>query len=384
MSLVSNIVINGFSILILVIICVHSLKRIEEKSLRLRMYIIMILTTILLLMLDVLSRTDGNLGTIYPFINHVSNFLLFLLNPILPSLWVMYVDFQVYHDEKKTERLIIPLLLLNAANAVMVIVSQFNGWYYFIDANNIYHRGPFFAISTLIIFILLIAAFAVGVRNRKTIDSKQLFSLLFFPVPPVVGIILQIFIYGISFALNSIVLSLLIVILNIKDDTILTDYLTGIGNRKKFESILKKSVRKSSKNKTFSLVMLDIDEFKEINDTFGHEMGDKALQVSADLLEKCSRSKDYVARFGGDEFCLLLDINDIASLEAMVRRIKDSVNRLNDSGEFPFRLKFAIGYAVYDYQTDMKAEDFVKHVDVLMYENKRRKNVMLDQCELPY
>lgn len=384
MSLINNIVINGFSILILVILFLHSLKRIEEKSFQQRMYVKMVLITILLLMLDILSRTDGYLGTIFPVINHVSNFLLFLLNPVLPSLWFMYADFQVYHDEEKTKRLIIPLLLLNAVNVVMVIVTQFNGWYYFIDANNIYHRGPFFVISTLIIFVLLIAAFAVGVRNRKTIDSKQLLALVFFPVPPIVGVILQIFIYGISFVMNSIVLSLLIVILNMKDDSIFTDYLTGIGNRKKFESILKESVRKSSKNKTFSLVMLDLDEFKEINDTFGHEMGDKALQVSADLLEKCIRSKDYVARYGGDEFCLLLDINDIVTLEATVRRIKDTVDALNNSGEFPFRLKFTVGYAVYDYQTDMKAEDFVKHVDLLMYENKRLKNVIADQCKLPY
>ena len=275
MNLVNNVVINGFSILILVILLIHALRRIEEKSMQQKLYVRIVLITILLLILDVLSRSDGHLGTIYPFMNHVSNFMMFVLNPVLPSLWLMYADFQVYHDEEKTKRLILPLLLLNAVNAVMVIVTQFNGFYYSIDANNIYHRGPFFVISTLIIFALLIAAFAVVARNRKTIDSKQLFALVFFPVPPVVGIILQISIYGIAFGLNSVVLSLLIVLLNLKDETIFTDYLTRIGNRKKFESVLKESIKKSAMNKTFSLVLLDIDEFKEINDTFGHEMGTK-------------------------------------------------------------------------------------------------------------
>lgn len=376
MGLINNVMLNGFSVLLLITLCVHTLRKTDERSARQKLYICTLLSTILLLVLDLFSRFDGNLGTIYPFINQVCNFLLFLLNPILPSIWLMYVDVQIFHNEGNVKRLFAPLLILNAVNAVIVVISQFNGWYYFIDAGNIYHRGPLFILSMAFMFIPLFASFIICVRNKDKINQKQLFSLLFFPVLPIMGTILQLCIYGLAFALNAMTLSLLIVLLNMKDDVIYADYLTGIGNRKKAVTVLKECLRKSSPRRTFSLVMLDIDKFKEINDTFGHEMGDNALKASAELLKKCIRSKDYVARYGGDEFCLILETYDKKSLEAVLRRINHYVDSLNNSNTFPFKLSLTAGYAVYDYHSNLGIEDFIKQVDMMMYENKRIKNCM--------
>lgn len=373
MSFVNNVALNGFSVLLLLILCFHCLRRSEEKSMPFRLYIEILLVTILMLILDMFSRTDGNLGTLYPVLNHVSNFSLFLLSPFVPSLWLMYVSFQTSHDEEKTKKLILPLIALNAANGLMVLISQFTGWYYFIDSDNIYHRGPFFFISVLITFLLIVLAFVVIMQNKKSIGEKQLFSLMVFPLPPVAGVILQVYIYGMSFVLYSIVLSLLIVILNMQNDTIYSDFLTGVGNRKKLEAVLKDGIKRSSMRRTFSLVMMDIDEFKEINDTFGHEMGDRALKAAAELLRKCVRSKDYVVRFGGDEFCLVMEIYDKDSLESMVSRINFCVEQFNASGQFPFKLSFTIGASVFDYNSGMKPEDLIKQVDMLMYENKKLK-----------
>lgn len=80
-------VINWFSVLLLIILCVHSLRSVDEKTFQHRLYVEVVLITIILLILDVLSRTGRNLGTVYPLINQVENFLLFLLNPVLPSMW---------------------------------------------------------------------------------------------------------------------------------------------------------------------------------------------------------------------------------------------------------------------------------------------------------
>lgn len=373
MNLIDNTILNCFSVFLLIILFVYSLKRTAERSLQQRLYTGILISTILLLIMDIFGRCDGNLGTLYPIINHLSNILLFFLNPVLPSLWFLYVNFQVYHDEERVKRLLAPIILLNVVNVVIIAISQFNGWYYFIDANNVYHRGPLFILSIAFIFILLLAAFVLCLRNRDKIDRKQLFSLLFFPILPIVGTILQISFYGLAFALNATALSLLIVLLDMKDDVIYTDHLTGIGNRRKAELVLKESINRSSKRRTFSLVMLDIDKFKEINDTFGHEMGDTALKASAALLKKCVRSKDYVARYGGDEFCLILEIYDSEKLELVIRRMNNLIDSLNSSNEYPFKLSFTAGYAVYDYNSDLGIEDFIKQVDVQMYENKRLK-----------
>jgi len=375
MGLTNNLVLNTFGVFVLTVICVYSFKRNEIRSIQQKLYIAVLLANILLLILDTLSRADGKLGTIYPLINQVGNFMLFLLVPILASIWCLHVNFQVFHDLKKIKKLTLLLLVPFSINAGIVIISQFTGWYYYIDTNNIYHRGPFFVASAMITILLIFAAFVFSVLNRKKISKKNLFSLIFFPVPPLLGTLLQIFIYGYAFTLNSVVLSLLIVFLDMNEYAIYNDHLTGIGNRKKLDAVLNESIRRSSPQRTFSLVMMDIDDFKKINDTYGHVMGDKALKAYAKMLKECIRSRDFVVRHGGDEFGLVLDVYDDMSLESALRRINDCVDLVNDMQQFPFRLGFAQGHAVYDYQSHLTAEDFIKHVDMLMYENKREKQL---------
>ena len=371
MDLTYNIIINIYSIALLIIICHNSLKHDEKESLQHKLYMMVLKNTILMLVVDILSRFDGKPDTVYPVINHLGNFMIFLLNPILPSLWLLYVHVQVFQDEKETKRLIYPLLAINALNAVMVILNQFFGWFYYIDSDNIYHRGPLFLFSALITVALILVAFVLIIVNRKKIEKRHYFSLVFFAVPPFVCIILQIIFYGMSLMLNSVVLSLLMVSLNIQNHSMYTDYLTGVNNRKKLEIYLKEKISTSTEDKTFSAIMIDLNSFKSINDTFGHDMGDNALQVFAKLLNSCLRSNDFIARFGGDEFFIVLDISNRMDLEEIVRRINVCVEKYNESGERPYKLDFSIGYAVYDYHSHMKAEEFQKQIDILMYENKQ-------------
>ena len=150
-----------------------------------------------------------------------------------------------------------------------------------------------------------------------------------------------------------------------------TDYLTGVNNRKKLETYLKERINSSTKKKTFSAILIDLDNFKYVNDAFGHDMGDNALETSAKLLKSCIRSNDFIARFGGDEFCIVLDVSDRDNLEKTVCRINDCIEKYNESGIQPYKLGFSMGYDVYDYHSHMKVEEFQKHIDMLMYENKR-------------
>jgi len=372
MNFVNNLVINIYSIILLVIIYLHSLKQTEKDSLQQKLYITMLQITILMLVMDIFSRFDGKPGTIYSSINRFGNFLIFLLSPILPSLWLLYVHCQVFHEERKTRRLLYPLFVINAINAAIVVLSQFLGWLYYFDSDNIYHRGPLFLLPASITIVLILAAFVLVIVNRKKIEKKYYFSLIFFGIPPFVCIILQIIFYGISLMLNSVVISSLIVLLNIQNQSMNTDYLTGVNNRKKLETYLKKKISTSTKNKTFSAIMIDLDNFKSINDTFGHDMGDYALETFAKLLKSCIRSNDFIARFGGDEFFIVLDVSDRINLEAAVCRINDCIEKYNESSAMPYKFSFSMGYAVYDYHSNMTVEEFQKHIDILMYENKRK------------
>lgn len=375
MSLQSNIIINSFSILLLSIILVHSYLNVEKNTLQNRLFILLVQLTMLILVFDIFGRFDGNPDTIFPLLNHLGNFLIFLLSPVLPSIWIMYVYFQIFRNEKKALKLFLPLLMVNLLHGAIIIMSQYTGWLYTISADNIYHRGPLYFLSSGFSAILLLVTFGLLLKNRARLDRKYFFSLTFFGVPPFIGVLLQTNFYGVSFVLNSVVLSLLIILLDIQVNSINTDYLTGINNRQKLENALGKKVETSGENSAFSLVMLDIDNFKTINDTFGHDAGDTALKTAAALLKNCLRSGDFIARFGGDEFYLIMDIPDRKSLETAISRIRRKVETFNDSGTLPYKILFSIGYDVYDHTSGMKADDFMKHVDHLMYQDKSNKKI---------
>jgi len=367
----NSFVINVYSILLLLILLYHSLKQAEKESIPSRLYILLLGVTALELIADVLGRFDGRPNTLYPILNHIGNFTVFFLNSVLPSLWLLYVYYQVYNENRNVRRLYLSLAAVNAANLAFVILSQFYGWIYYIDADNIYHRGPFFLLSAAMVFVLHIATYVLLVIKRRKIEKRYFFALAFFVVPPLACVVLQSFFYGISVIYNGVVLSLLLIFFNIQNQSIHIDYLTGVSNRKKLETHLREKVSLSHESRTFSAIMLDLDNFKSINDTFGHAAGDNVLEAAAKLLKNCIRSNDLVARFGGDEFCIVLDISDNAHLEAAVRRINDAIQKFNQSGALPYKLGFSMGYAVYDRHSDMTVEEYQKLIDMRMYEDKR-------------
>lgn len=375
MNLVYNIGINVYSIMILAIISYQALKLVEKDSLQDKLFIKLLFCTILLLFVDILSRFDGTASTLYPIINQFGNFLVYLLNPILPSIWLAYVHFQIFRDERRTKKLVYPLFAINFINTAILIMSQFSGWYYYIDADNIYHRGPLFLFTAFLTILVVLTAFVITIINHEKLERKTFLSLIFFALPPFACILLQIAFYGISLMLNGVTLSLLVVFLNIQNKNIYIDFLTGVNNRKKLDVYLKNKVNTSTKDKTFSAILIDLNNFKYINDTFGHDMGDKALEIVAKLLESCLRSNDFIARYGGDEFLIVLDISTRIELEAMVERINNCVAKYNESNSQPYELGFSMGYAIYDYNSQMNAEQFQKQIDLLMYENKHARNI---------
>lgn len=371
MSLANNVILDVYSVALLCIISFHSMAHTEVKSLQYKLYMWMLNTTILMLPVDILSRFDGNPGTIYPILNHTGNFLVFLLSPVLPSLWLLYVHIHIFQDEQKTKRLFYPLLAVNAVNTAGVLLSQFTGWFYYINAQNVYHRGPLYLFCASVTIALLFAAFMLILTNRRQIRNKHYCSLLFFAVPPFVSIVLQILFYGVSLILNSMVLSLLVVFLNIQNETMYTDYLTGVSNRKRLDAYLKEKINKSSPDETFSAILIDLNNFKCINDTFGHDAGDAALKLFAKLLGSCLRSTDFIARFGGDEFCIVPDISSQTDLDALIDRINDCIDKYNKAGKQPYDFGFSLGYAVYDYHSHISVAEFQKRIDVLLYKNKQ-------------
>ena len=152
-----------------------------------------------------------------------------------------------------------------------------------------------------------------------------------------------------------------------------TDPLSDLPNRRGLVSFLEQSLTHARQNMTRGAVLyIDIDNFKWINDTFGHDAGDELLTNVAARLKNCLRDSDFVARLGGDEFAIVCpQVNSPAAIELLARRIVDRIAR-------PFKLKAgegivgaSIGIAFYSPDTK-NADELLRLADLAMYQTKNR------------
>jgi diguanylate cyclase (GGDEF)-like protein len=359
------------SLIILFIIYVNAYNRSEKVFMHYQLFIDLIRINITLIIIDTLGWVFNGLpGVGSVACNTGFNLLLYIIVPMAPSLCVIYVDFQIFRNENRIMRLKRVLMVFLAINAVAAVISLSTGWFFSVDSGNIYHRGGYFWVHVAYCYLLIGYSFFSVLLNRSLIEKRFYYSLLLFFLPQTIGTTIQVFVYGVSYNWTGMMLSLLIIYFNIQDRGLNTDYLTGVYNRRQLDEYINAKIRNSTEDRSFSAILIDMDEFKSINDRFGHDTGDEALKDAAGILRKSLRLNDLIARFGGDEFVVILDIDSREMLEQAVKRIADNVEDFNRDGQKPFKLSFSMGYDVYDVNSKLKPDDFFNHIDMLMYNNK--------------
>ena len=150
------------------------------------------------------------------------------------------------------------------------------------------------------------------------------------------------------------------------------DYLTGLYTRKELEYFTDMLSKRKSSKKMYGGLMVDIDNFKGINDVFGHDTGDRVLREVSDIFLKSFRNTDFVSRIGGDEFVAICEIQSMSDLEIIVKRIQSHVDSINSLEHFPFKISLSIGYDRWDLK-NLSKEEFMVHIDKKMYREKDAK-----------
>ncbi|MEE8201795.1 MAG: GGDEF domain-containing protein [Candidatus Acidoferrales bacterium] len=150
------------------------------------------------------------------------------------------------------------------------------------------------------------------------------------------------------------------------------DPMTRVYNRYCLEEMLQKEMSRAERySKVFALIVVDLDRFKEINDRFGHLMGDFVLAEVGQILRSCVRGSDIIIRYGGDEFVLLLSETDLLGAEVVVNRIHKKVEQWNASNRVArFDLTVSTGISIYS--EGKKATDLIAEADRQMYVMKKR------------
>lgn len=365
------------------LIAIHEFSRLERRTLQDKLFKALLKLNMILIVLDAMGHLlNGKAGIINKLLNYTVNTFSYIITPLPLLLWVFYVDYMIFQSEKRIKKenfyLFFPILI----NAILVLLSPFKGLIFFIDDKNFYHRGPLFIFLAAICYLFILLSIVIILLNKSKIGSKKFISMLVYPLPILIGGILQNIFYGISTIWIGSTTSILILYFSIQSSRLNTDYLTGLYNRRQLDNYLKSKIRNSSIENSFAGILIDLDDFKSINDVFGHNEGDEALLSTANLLKKCFPKNALIVRYAGDEFVIIKDISKPENLKTAIDKLNTFITNYNLRTDKPYKLKLSMGYAVYDHKSRMGAEEFIKHIDSLMYEEKKIKKKLMNKSIL--
>ena len=159
-----------------------------------------------------------------------------------------------------------------------------------------------------------------------------------------------------------------------------TDYLTGLANRPEFERAIDRAVASAERHKRrLALMMIDLDNLKDINDTYGHHVGDEAIRALAAELQRAVRATDTSGRLGGDEFGVAMPDADERDAREVGIRVREALEHLNRTNKVPVPVEFSIGITAWRPGLDWQA--MYQAADKALYVDKRRRHAAKRRLE---
>lgn len=307
---------------------------------------------------------DGSSGVALRVLVFLSGSWLFLGNVLIGYTWAQFITTHLNIRFSATRRKVyqmgrIVACVLLVANIFYPLVFSYK------DA--LYHRGPAYGVFLLFAFLYMLDSLYLYIKCCKQNGTLKLFPVDVFFVPVAIGVIVQAIFVEVAITWTSIAVALAGVMTALKNETIFLDYLTGLYNRVYLEFLQKQACKK--KDALVSGIMIDLNGFKQINDTYGHAEGDAALLIVAELLRKSFSEYGVVTRCAGDEFIVMLNTTDEQLIQRLIQRAKENFEDENKKNNKPYLLSASMGYATADLRAETIA-DFMNRIDHQMYQDK--------------
>jgi len=263
-----------------------------------------------------------------------------------------------------------PLLII----ILLISTSMFTRLIYYYDDDGSYARGPLYFILIFVgLFYLAYAAIHIIKRIFATHSPsvrKEYMYLLSFAFLPILAGLIDLAVPHLPVMELALLISIVLFYIAFQDKLIYVDALTGMNNRRVADKYLRTHLGLAAPDNPLYFFLADCDDFKIINDKYGHLEGDRALKIIGSELEKLSiRFNCYVARWGGDEFVLIARKNGIPEPEVLIRMFTNNLNnRVKEEG-LPYEIPISVGYIPCD---DSKAStiDIFGQAERLMYKAK--------------
>jgi len=369
--------IDIFSLLVLAVVMASHLRNSHDSLRRQQFFRGMILSDMAILLIHIFitmtqGRTHAEIVNLIIWSLYLTGCLMFCL------MWALFFTIKRGQPVMRYEFLLLLLPLL--ISVVFLGVNLAGGLVFSISRDHTISRGPLFPIIIISMYAYIIYTFVLLLHQKKNMTPGEEVPYLLSPMLVMaVGIVQTLINIDIPIVWPAVAVALLVMQLRMLGEKANIDYLTGLYNRKYIDNYINDLLQSGGGMRgvrSFAALMLDIDGFKRINDNFGHVEGDRAIMTAAEILKKSVRKGDFVARYGGDEFLVILDHSSSGTPKRVIKRIRDSLARFNGNNIKPYRLEFSIGYKLFSGDADLSAKEIFSSIDELMYRNKLSKTTV--------
>lgn len=366
---------NGSAFLLLTLLKLIMHRKVKLKSLLdARLLSVMINLTMFQCFFDTLVFwIDGKTFPMARELTYLGNIMYYIINVTVSYIWPLFTEYKLNSNVVRLKKLAILLGIPLVFTVILVSTTPLNGFIFTVTADNRYVRtGLNFLIPTLlIVFYLLFGTIQIH-WYRRSRGKYMLFPAIYFVTPTFLAVTIQAFCYGTSFIFIGTAIGITGIYLSTQSESAYIDQLCGVYNRRYYSDYIRAFFNSKNKGSIVTGVLIDMDNFKPINDNFGHETGDEALVSFSSVLRRHMRKIGFVVRYGGDEFILLTSKTEQDAV-SVVRSITEEIDEINYSGKNKYKLAFSYGIATVD--SDSTSDDFLNAMDSRMYEMKRARKV---------
>ena len=363
-----------FALLVLAMFTFIITQKNDLNEYRNRILLVFFLVAIILIIIELGTfLVNDKLDPISKVMNYFLNYLLLFLIPFLSGIWASYIDYVIFESKdrlKKNFYYLYPVVMVT----ILLLINTFYPILFSINEQNHFVKESFHFLMLLTMVVIYIHIWIVVIKNKNKVKSTVVWSILSFAILPFMFEIIELYFGELPYTFIAVGYSLCFNYLILETVSASHDYMTGLYTRRKAMSYQRSLLKKKM---SYTIIVIDLDDFKYINDTFGHYKGDQAINEFSFILNQVYSDNGLVSRLGGDEFLIVSLICENNLIIKKMSQIRELIK--HEDFEYGMYLDFSYGLAHCE-EVKNQDEDMMIHLaDERMYMMKKdRKEKKID------
>ena len=289
--------------------------------------------------------------------------------------WAIYVDYRVFQSSSRIKGrygrlLFIPVIVC----AVLLCINLFNGMFFRITETGSYQWTPAVMMMFGAAFFYVVYSAVLPIFQRTNRRAYASFPVAVFLIPVLIGNAAHLILEDVSVSWVAMAVAFVSLQLNTQNDIGYMDPLTGLYNRQFLNNHLRSMFERMNEPENYRYlagILVDLDHFKHLNDTYGHMEGDRALQEVGVILRESLPLDTVACRFGGDEFVVIAQLDKREDVVKIVDNIKNHLDTHNERLTRDYVISMSIGWTIYAKNADT-IDTFFDRMDEKMYREKEK------------